>query len=546
MTGSHSAKFKKHSDDDPLAEQILAELERKAELGTISSFNACDPEIEKEHHRCFSLIERLALPIRASIHGESVPPCLPEYGALEEIGRGGMGIVYRAQHHKTQRIDAIKIIRPDRLICDSPADVHQLRYGFQRESRLASRVSHEHIVAVYQVGEVDEFLWFSMQYVDGFSLHELLNQNTFTLERGVTIVERISRAVDVVHKHGVLHGDIKPQNILIEHETNRPLMTDFGLAELAHGVNAICTGVAGTFAYMAPELVVASQENYSPEKIAAIRSVSSDIYSLGATLCAVLHACASENKQSDFDAIRSSAQSQPSPTTSANPERIPAELARICRKCMSAEPASRYATASDFADDLSLWLERPTWNRYFPDLGKLLWMFVAPGLGLSGLAVWLLLQRSVPEAVIWIAIFIGYFPLFAAFLLAQTLGRESHRARRELWSIWLGHLVGSVVCMIALRVLSSDINMAVTLFYPCCAAISAVVFFAKSGNFWRVYRPIGALWTISAIVLSLLPAYNAVIFGGLAALTCVLVARGDEAFDKPRPTRTLGQIRETR
>jgi len=532
MSAPRWSTFNQQSDDARVSEQILADLERKAEQGISSGFGSCDSGIDKEHHRYFSLIEKLVLPIRTSIRESSTPPSLPGYGALEEIGRGGMGIVYSAQHLRMQRIDAIKVIRPDRLVAATPADAQQLRYRFLRESRLAARVSHQHIVSVFQVRETDEPLWFSMQYVDGSSLHELSHQKALTFEDAVKIVERISRAVAVVHRHGVLHGDIKPHNILVESETNRPLITDFGLAELVHGGNRFCDAVAGTFAYMAPELVLASLENRSPEEVAATRSVSSDVYSLGATLSAALHNSVRISKSFDIKTVRPSTSQEVSAAMLGKREGVPTELARICRKSMSIDSGSRYATADEFADDLLLWLERPAWNRHFPNLGKLLLIVVAPGLGFSGLAVWLLLQRIVPEWVIWLAIFVGYIPLFLAFLIGQTYDRAAHRATRELWSVWLGHLVGSVACMIALRIGSSNIHSTVAMYYPCCAAISAVAFFAKSGNFWKVYRPIGFLWAIAAVVLSMIPAHNALIFGGLAAVTCMLIARGDEAFAK--------------
>lgn len=516
--------------DIVVSDELLAEFERQTELGSSLSDGDCQSAIGKEHQRCFAIVESLSLPIRKAIIDEPPPPCLQEYCALEEIGRGGMGIVYRAKHHKTQRIDAIKIIRPDRLTGDSSAEVRQMQLRFEREARLAARVSHEQIVPIYQVGDVDGCLWFSMLFVEGASLHDLICSKAISLEVGVFILERISRAIDVVHRHGILHGDIKPQNILVERETNRPLITDFGLAEFVHGVNDMQACVAGTLAYMAPELVDAAQNNKSPEEVAAIRSVASDIYSLGATLICVLTANTLTTDQFNVAKPSPNTLGHQSRFTSEHFEKMPAPLARICRKCVSDDPNARYATACDLADELAIWLERPSWNQFFPDLRYLLWMVVAPSLGLSGLAVWFLLHFNAPEFAVWIAMFAGYLPLFATFLTGQRVHRESNRARRELWSIWLGHMVGSVACMIAVRILAPDLNSAVTLFYPCCAAISSVTFFAKSGNFWLAYRWFGLLWAGATVALAAVPDYNAILFGGFAVITCATIARCDKSF----------------
>ncbi|MCC6511047.1 MAG: serine/threonine protein kinase, partial [Pirellulaceae bacterium] len=153
-------------------------------------------------------------------------------------------------------------------------------------------MAHEHIVPVYQVGETDDRPWFSMQWVNGCSLHELTRDSRISPERVARYIAQIARAVDVVHRHGILHGDIKPQNILIEIPTDRPMISDFGLAGL-DAASAITSevGIAGTPAYMAPELAAATLNRRTEDDIAACRSVSSDVYSLGATLWAALSGC---------------------------------------------------------------------------------------------------------------------------------------------------------------------------------------------------------------------------------------------------------------
>ncbi len=515
---------------DPWSETILAELERKAEMQQGSATCSEDSALSQEHQRCFAFVEQLTSPLRKLELSPFEPPNLPEYGPLEEIGRGGMGIVYRAQHRKTQRVDAIKVIRPeDAGLSRSQEELHR-RAQFERESRLASQVSHENIVTVYQVGDTDGCLWFSMQHISGTSLHELIHTQPIRFEEGVLLIEKIARAIAVLHRHGILHGDIKPRNILIEKETFRPFITDFGLAELSQGGTASTKGVAGTFFYMAPELLAASKGEPSSESMSNVRTVASDIYSLGATLYAVLSAIARSRKGPHQHRASTSLSMLGNSRVEMGSKRIPRELLQICRQCMMHDPAMRLETAAEVARRLEQWRARPSWNHFFPGLGNMLWMMVAPGLAGSGWLVWGLMRSNASEFWIWTILFGGYVPLFASFAMAPSVASDALRARRELWSIWLGHFVAAAVSMISLRILAPDLTFAINLFYPCLAAISSAAFFAKSGNFWKLYRPIGLAWGIIAVTLALFPEFNAPIFGMLAAVTCVLIAFGDHAF----------------
>jgi hypothetical protein len=206
-------------------------------------------------------------------------------------------------------------------------------------------------------------------------------------------------------------------------------------------------------------------------------------------------------------------------------------LLRIIQKSMAEDPFGRHASANELADELAAWLNRPRWNRFFPGLRHLLWMVVAPLLFANGLIVWLLLRLQVAEPWIWLAIFAGYVPLFATFAASQQLHRSSESARRELWSIWSGHAVGSLACFISLRVLfHPDFVRVLEVFYPCWAVISSVALFAKSGNFWPAYRWIGGAWSAIAVLLAFIPTVSPIAFGVFAALTCITIARGDREF----------------
>lgn len=512
--------------ESEVSDNVLAQLELALERGEIPLVPGVDPAEAATHAGRYSLIESLTSPLRAAIR-ECHVPSLDEYSDLEEIGRGGMGVVYRGLHRQTGRVDAIKVIRRDRLMSGIGGNSRDSSHRLRREAQLAARVAHEYIVPVYQVGECQHQTWYSMQLVDGKNLNELTRESRPTSDEAATVMTQISRAIDCVHRHGILHGDIKPHNILIEQQSGRPLITDFGLAEII-GAEEISNGVAGTPAYMAPELANAAIQQKSPEEIAGIRSVSTDIYSLGATLGFLLTGRPPYREGQTAREQLEMAASGRSVFNEETTREIPRVLMEICRRCLSPNPADRYTTAGQLADELNGWLNRPRWNRYFPGFRSLLLWVVAPSLAISGVVLWWLLRTGVAEPWIWTVVFLGYVPLFLTFQLSQRSTRSADPAIRELWSVWIGHLVGTLACLISLRTLcEADMARTMTLFMPMWGALTSVVFFAKSGNFWRVYRWIGGLWALNAVAMSFLPELSPVMFGFAATVTCFAIALGD-------------------
>jgi len=515
----------------PLTDDELAELERAMESGEA---NRCPEKASirsQEYSDAYEKIDLLAAPIRSAISSVDLPPLLPDYESLTEIGRGGMGIVYRAFHKKTQRQDALKVIRRDRLAGMSSDTVKLMQLQFQQESKLAGRVAHEHIVPIYQVGEIADQPWFSMQLVEGESLRVLAQGTGIAPERAVKYLEAIARAIDAVHRHGIIHGDIKPHNILVERETDRPMISDFGLADFdARNSSDVSRGIVGTPAYMAPELARAALHGQATDEVAAVRSVATDIYSLGATLWSALTGstpCSDQRmaRQHLIDVAEGNVD-----FTRDTGGKIPPSLSRIILKCVSAVPSDRYSTAADLAKDLASWLDQPRWHRHFPRLRNLLWMVVAPALFISGVAIWWLMKIDASEPWVWLAIFSGYVPLFGTFFASHRLDPTATRARRELWSIWIGHLVSTFFCLLVIRILCHpDFAKTIEFSYPCWACISSLAFFAKSGNFWSAYRWVGSFWALAAVLLTVTPGAS-IVYGAFAALTCVVIALSDPSF----------------
>ncbi|MHB8897361.1 MAG: protein kinase domain-containing protein [Thermoguttaceae bacterium] len=269
------------------------------------------------------------------------------YQLLEEIGRGGMGVVYRAWQPSANRYVALKLIRHDRL--ESLPSEHQssVIHRFEHEAQAAGQIQHDHIVTVYEVGQFGGEHFFSMRYVEGRSLTDLLKEGPLDGRRAAAYLEPVARAVHEAHLHGILHRDLKPQNILIDARTDRALVVDFGLAKLAENAEAMTVAgdVMGTPPYMPPEQATDSSRV----------TAKSDVYSLGATLYHAVTGQPPFQASSVLETIRLVADQAPQAPRQIDPL-IDRDLETICLKCLEKDPSRRYASAEVLADELQRFL----------------------------------------------------------------------------------------------------------------------------------------------------------------------------------------------
>jgi peroxiredoxin/tRNA A-37 threonylcarbamoyl transferase component Bud32 len=262
-----------------------------------------------------------------------------DYELLEEIARGGMGVVFKARQKSPARIVALKMILAGNL-----ASAEQIR-RFHVETEEAGRLDHPNIVPIYQVGEHEGQHYFTMKFIEGGSLSEEVKRFSKSFRKAAQLVATLARAVHHAHQRGILHRDIKPGNILID-EDGQPHVTDFGLAKhLGEKGNTQSGAVLGTPGYMAPEQAAGHSD----------LTVAVDVHGLGAVLYELLGGEPPFQAETTFEAILQVMERDPAPVRAHNPK-VPVDLETICLTCLHKEPGHRYPGAAELADDLERFL----------------------------------------------------------------------------------------------------------------------------------------------------------------------------------------------
>jgi serine/threonine protein kinase/photosystem II stability/assembly factor-like uncharacterized protein len=269
-------------------------------------------------------------------------PAITGFEVLDELGHGGMGVVFKAKQLSLKRIVALKM-----LLAGAFPGAHALA-RFRTEAEAIARLQHANIVHVYDVGEQEGFPYIAMEFVDGGSLGQQLARQLPPPRQAVELLLPLVRAMHHAHQKGIVHRDLKPANVLLTAD-GTPKITDFGLAkQLDDQAGQTQSGtIMGTPAYMAPEQAQGKIKEIGP---------ATDVYALGAILYEMLTGAPPFQAETTLDVLVKVASENPTSPTSRRPG-VPIDLETICLKCLEKAPARRYASALELADDLARFLD---------------------------------------------------------------------------------------------------------------------------------------------------------------------------------------------
>lgn len=453
----------------------------------------------------------------------NLPRDIGDYELLEVIGRGGMGVVYRARQRSLNREVAIKMIQENR-----PLDPEN-RARFITEAEATARLQHPSIVPVYEVSEFEGQPFFSMQLIRGQTLAALLRQGPLPQRQAATILASVSHAIHYAHTQGILHRDIKPSNIMLE-SGGRVCVTDFGLAKLVDSHDSLTrTGAAvGTPSYMPPEQAAGRSVQVSAR---------SDVYSLGAVLYHALTGRPPFVADSPFQLAMQILEHDPPPVRFFEPS-IDRDLEMIVAKSIQKPSDLRYQSADNLASDLEAFLRdepiEARGGRFFEVMARwfrethhavvlenwgLLWMWHSLVLLTVSLLTQWLSWRGVESragyAALWTIGLGAWAVVFWA--LRRRMGPVTF-VERQIAHVWGASLVGIAV----LTPLEWLMGLQPLALSPILPLIGSMVFFVKAGILsGQFYIQAGAM-LLASIAMALFPQWAHVIFGLISA-SCFFV-----------------------
>ena len=452
-----------------------------------------------------------------------LPRPFGNYTLLAELGRGGMGVVYKAHDNRLDRIVALK-----RILSGALAGPRE-RLRFRSEAEAVARLEHPAIVPIFEVGTLDGDAYFSMRYVDGETLAQRLGQGPLPARQAAEVLLQVARAVAYAHDSGVVHRDIKPANVLIDSEGSA-FLSDFGLAKRTGGhISLTQSGaVLGTPNYMAPELAIGKRGTVGPP---------CDIYSLGAILYAMLTGRPPFQAASPVDTVLMLLEQEPLPPRLIN-ARADRELEMITLRCLQKPPDLRYGSASELADDLQRYLEGEpivarsgqlsqfvarvfgeSHHAHVLENWGLLWMWHAAVLIVLCLITnWFQLQgmRSpIPYLVLWAGGIAVWSPILLA--LRARAGPVTF-VERQIAHVW----GGSVISVILLFIVEYLIGAEVLTLSPVLGLTNGMVFVFKAGVLAGAFYFHAAALFLTAVVMALMQRYGVdygiSLFGVVSAL----------------------------
>ena len=453
-----------------------------------------------------------------------------KYDLLGEVGRGGMGVVYKARQRDLNRIVALKMI-----LASEWASAEEIR-RFQAEARAVARLRHRNIVAIYEIGEQLGRHFFAMDFVEGESLSAIVARGPLAPEQAARWMVSIAQAVEHLHSQGIIHRDLKPSNVLID-SADEPIVMDFGLAKIFDSEDGATRSgaILGTPSYMSPEQAAGRN---------LLISTRSDVYSLGAMLYEMLSGRPPFREANQLDTLVQVIEGEPTLLRQLVAT-IPRALELICFKCLEKDPARRYASSAELAADLTrylqgepveahhggLWQAVARWVRRQPSLAVHL---AAISCALIIVQVRYSLVETDPVAHALVMFVLGLWWL-SSVLWQQLLNRERLPTLSRV-----GTIFGDVALLTAALVLSGWTNGTLLVVYP--------LLIAASGLWFRV--PLVWLTTLAtevalATLLMLQPGLRDPWHHALIVATVLLMTGAATAFQVNR-VRALSRFYERR
>jgi serine/threonine-protein kinase len=447
-----------------------------------------------------------------------LPTTVGDYELLEEVGRGGMGVVFRARQVSLDRIVAVKMILRGRLASES--DLQR----FLAEAAATARLVHPSIVPVYEVGDIDGRPFFSMQFIEGETLADRVTRGPMPQREAARLMAEVARAVQFAHEKGFVHRDLKPSNILITRD-GQPLITDFGLAkEAGASLDLTRSGMmVGTPSYMSPEQAGGRKELLGP---------ATDIYSLGAMLYFTLTGRPPLVAETPVELVMLVIEQDPSPPRALRPS-LDRDLEMIVVRCLQKPIDLRYSSAAHLAKDLEAFLAdeavsassgrfaqviarifRETHHAGVLENWGALWMWHSLVLLVVCYLTWQFEFIGVRSYVVYVGMWTVGLGAWAAVFwkIRQRMGPVTF-IERQIAHVWGGSMIAigmlfPIEWLLGLPVLSLS---------PLLGVISGMVFVVKASMLTGVFYFQAIALFVSSLLMAIAPAWAHLIFGVVSA-----------------------------
>jgi predicted Ser/Thr protein kinase len=472
-----------------------------------------------------------------------------DYEVLGELARGGMGVVYRARQVGLNRPVAVKMMLAGKLASDGE------RARFRAEAEAAAGLQHPNIVAIHEVGEHDGQPFFSMDFVAGRSLADLVRDHPLSNPHAARYARQVAGAIAYAHAKGILHRDLKPSNVLVDAD-DRPRVTDFGLAKRIEGDGGLTASgaVLGTPGYMPPEQAAGRREAVGP---------ASDVYSLGALLYELLTGRPPFRAATPLDTLMQVLDAEPAPPRLLN-SRVDRDLETICLKCLEKDPTRRYRSAEFLAEDLGRYLagepvtarsvnlmervartlQRSQIDAGFESWGTVLLWFAMIVLT-SQIALFAVISTKQSGLLVRATQSVQFLLMGLVLWRSRTPQMLSLNAvKKHLISIWTGFLVACGLVTWVSHLLVGTERMYDFFLYPYWAILSGLAFIAMGSSYWGWFYAFGAAFFVLAVLLPFVPIAGPLSFGTLWAASLAIIglrllakAKAAEPGAAPDPAR---------